>query len=195
MKKMPLSTVGGIITAIVASLCCIGPAFVAMLGVGSIGAFAVFEAYRTYLIGITIILLGVAFYFVYRKREIHCEDGTCKIQDAGKWNKISIWLATFVAVVAIGFPHLGIAPSISENINVQGKTVVTLNVVGMDCKPCALGLEGSLASIHGVHKARVNFEKGEAIIEFDPAMSKPDIFVERIKANGFSASIKREKGI
>jgi mercuric ion transport protein len=195
MKKTSLSTVAGIITAIVASMCCIGPAFVALVGIGSIGAFTVFEAYRTYLISATILLLGIVFYFVYRKREIHCEDGTCKTQDSGKWNKISVWSATFVAVVAIGFPHLGVAPSISENINVQGKPVVTLNVVGMDCKPCALGLEGSLASIHGVHKAQVDFEKGEAIIEYDPAMSKPEIFVERIKANGFSATIKKEKGI
>jgi len=90
MEKISLSTVGGIITAIVASLCCIGPVLVTLIGMGSVVAFAFFENYRPYLIGATTLLLGVAFYFVYRKREIECEDGSCKIQDAGRWNKVGV---------------------------------------------------------------------------------------------------------
>lgn len=195
MKKSSLSTVSGIFTAIIASLCCIGPVFATIVGIGSIGIFAIFETYRIYLIGLTIVLLGIAYYFVYKKRELQCEDGTCKIQDAGKWNKISIWIATLIAIVAIGFPYLGIAPSIHENTDVIGKASVSLNVVGMDCKPCAIGLEGSLASLQGVRKVHVFFEKGEALIEFDPALSKPEIFIERINENGFSATIKSKKGI
>jgi len=193
MKKTSLSTVGGIITAIVASLCCIGPVLVALIGIGSVGAFAFFENYRPYLIGATILLLGVAFYFVYRKREIKCEDGSCKIQDAGKWNKVGVWSATFLAAIAIAFPYLGVAPSSPTNVAVQGKAVVSLNVEGMDCKACAAGVEGSIANIHGVHKARVSFEKGEAVIEYDPALVKPDAFVKRVKENGFTASIIEQK--
>jgi mercuric ion transport protein len=190
MEKTSLSTVGGIIAAIIASLCCIGPVLVALIGVGSIGAFSVFESYRPYLIGITVLLLGFAFYLVYRKREVKCEDGSCKIQDAGKWNKVGIWSATLLAAVAIAFPYLGVAPLASANVAVQGKAVVSLNVEGMDCKACATGVEGSLASIHGVHKARVSFEKGEAVIDYDPALVKPDAFVKRVKENGFSATIR-----
>ena len=193
MEKTLLSTVGGIIAAIIASLCCIGPVLVVLVGVGSIGAISVFENYRPYLIGVTVLLLGFAFYLVYRKREVECEDGTCKIQDAGKWNKVGVWSATFLAAVAIAFPHLGVAPSASANMAVQGNAVVSLNVEGMDCKACAAGVEGSLASIHGVHKARVSFEKGEAVIDFDPALVKPDVFVKRVKENGFSATVINQK--
>ena len=196
MEKKSLSTVGGIITAIVASLCCIGPVLVALVGIGSVGAFAVFESYRPYLIGVTVLLLGFAFYLVYRKREIKCEDGTCKIQDAGKWNKVGVWSATFLAAIAIAFPYFDVAPSASVNVAVQGKTIVSLNVEGMDCKACAAGIEGSLADVHGVHKARVSFEKGEAFIEYDPALVKPNAFVERVKENGFTATIiDRKKGM
>jgi copper chaperone CopZ len=71
-----------------------------------------------------------------------------------------------------------------------------LNVEGIDCKACAAGVEGSLAGIHGVHKARVSYEKGEAVIEYDPALVKPDAFVERVKENGFNATIiDRKKGM
>ena len=193
MEKTSLSTVGGIITAIIASLCCIGPVLVALIGIGSVGAFAFFENYRPYLIGATILLLGVAFYLVYRKREVKCEDGSCKIQGAGKWNKVGVWSATFLAAVAIAFPYLGVAPPSPTNVAVQGKAVVSLNVQGMDCQACAAGVEGSLANIHGVHKARVSFEKGEAVIEYDPALIKPDAFVERVKENGFTAAIIEQK--
>lgn len=199
MEKTSLSTVGGIITAIVASLCCIGPVLVALIGIGSVGAFAVFENYRPYLIGATILLLGIAFFFVYRKREVTCEDGSCKIQDAGKWNKVGVWSATFLAAIAIAFPYLGVAPSpipSGVNVAVQSKAVVSLNVEGMDCKACAAGVEGSLSGIHGVHKARVSFEKGEAVIEYDPALVKPGAFVERVKENGFNATIiDKKKGM
>lgn len=193
MEKTSLSTVGGIITAIIASLCCIGPVLVALIGIGSVGAFTFFENYRPYLIGATILLLGVAFYLVYRKREVKCEDGSCKIQDAGRWNKVGVWSATFLAAVAIAFPHLGVAPPSPTNEAVQGKAVVSLNVQGMDCQGCAAGVEGSLANIHGIHKARVSFEKGEAVIEYDPALIKPDAFVERVKENGFTAAIIEQK--
>ena len=121
MKKTTLSTVGGVVTAIVASLCCIGPVVVALVGVGSIGAFSAFDAYRPYLIGITVAILGLAFYLTYRKREVKCEDGTCKVESAGKWNKIGVWSATLIAASAIAFPYFGFtafpSPSTSSDKN------------------------------------------------------------------------------
>ena len=110
MQKTTLS-VGSIVTAIVASLCCIGPAAAALIGAGSLGVFSAFEEYRPYLIGLTAILLGFAFYFAYRKREVKCEDGSCKIERASKWNQIGVWGATILAAAAIAFPYLGIASS------------------------------------------------------------------------------------
>jgi copper chaperone CopZ len=193
MEKLSLSAAGGIITAVVASLCCIGPILVVLLGVGSIGAFSVFENFRPYLIGVTILLLGLGFYFVYRKREVQCEDGTCKIQSAGKWNKIGIWSATFLAAIAIAFPYFGLAHSASANLAVQGKAIVSLKVEGMDCKACAAGLEGSLGGIKGVHMTHVSFEKMEAVVEYDPALITPDDFVAHVKENGFSATIIEQK--
>jgi copper chaperone CopZ len=193
MKKTSLSTAGGIITAIIASLCCIGPVLVAVVGIGSVGAFAVFENYRPYLIGATILLLGVGFYLVYMRREVKCEDGTCKVQDAGKWNKVGVWGATFLAAIAIAFPYLGVTPSSSVNAAVQGKAIVTLSIEGMDCKACAKGVEGSLASIKGVRKANVEYEQGKAAIEYDPATITPNAFVDRVNEIGFTAAIIQQK--
>lgn len=193
MKDITLTSVGGVIAAIVASLCCIGPVLLVMLGVGSIGAFAAFETYRPYLIGATAVLLALAFYVTYRKREVKCEDGTCKIESVGKWGKIGVWSATLLAVIAIGFPYLGFAPKSSVDTSVEAKAMATLNIEGMDCKACAAGVEGSLASIKGVRKARVEYEKGRALIEYDPRTVKPSAFVERVNQSGFTATLTQQK--
>ncbi len=113
MEKTTLTSVGGMIAAILASLCCIGPIVLAFMGVGSIAAFSPLETYRPYLIGFTIIFVGIAFFFTYRKREVKCEDGTCKIVRAGFWNKIGVWIATVIAVSAIAFPYFGFTASSS----------------------------------------------------------------------------------
>jgi hypothetical protein len=109
MEQAKLTTIGSVIAAVAASLCCIGPAVVVLIGVGSIGAFAVFDSARPYLICLTTILIGSAFYLTYRKREVKCEDGSCKVEDAGFWNKVGVWSATLIAAGAISFPYFGIA--------------------------------------------------------------------------------------
>ncbi len=106
MQKATLSSVGSIVAAVTASLCCIGPAVLAILGASSLGAFAAFETYRPFFIGLTVVLLGLAFYLTYRKREVVCEDGSCKIEAAGKWNKILLWLAALLALIFLFFPQI-----------------------------------------------------------------------------------------
>ncbi|MBI1805658.1 MAG: hypothetical protein HYR76_01250 [Ignavibacteria bacterium] len=115
MSKATFSSTGGVIAAIIASLCCIGPVALALIGVGSIGLFSMLEPYRSYLIGLTVLLLGLAFYFAYRKREVKCEDGSCKVQSSSLWNKIGVWCATLVAAGAIAFPYFGFTASSSPS--------------------------------------------------------------------------------
>ncbi len=107
MKHTTLPSAGGIVSAVIASLCCIGPVVLGLIGLGSIGVFTVFESYRPYFIGFTIAILGLAFYLTYRKREVKCEDGTCKVETAGKWNKMTVWLAAALSALAILFPYTG----------------------------------------------------------------------------------------
>jgi len=187
MEKSNITTIGSVVSAIVASLCCIGPVVAVLLGIGSIGVFTAFEAYRPYFIGATAVLLGLAFYLSYRKREVKCEDGTCKFESAGKWNKLSVWLATFFAAIAIAFPYLGITLHASTNENATPQATVVLNIEGMDCKACAFGIEGALSRIAGVHRATVQYEKGNAIVEYDPVVVQPRTLIEHVEEIGFKA--------
>ena len=67
------------------------------------GFATVFEPYRPYLMLITFAFLGAGFYFTYRKREITCEDGSCKQESAGTFSKVLLWVAAIVALVFLFF--------------------------------------------------------------------------------------------
>lgn len=202
MQQTKITAVGSVLAAIAASLCCIGPVVVALIGVGSIGAFTAFEAFRPYLIGLTAIFLGFAFYLTYRKREVMCEDGSCKIESAGKWNKMSVWLATVLAAVALAFPYFGASllatgSTVPQQTPMQeGEyTTTVLNVDGMDCKACAAGLQATLGRIEGVRKVSVKYEQGIAIIEYNPATVQPRDFINHIDEAGFKAVVVEAKSV
>ena len=63
-----MKTALGVIGAAVgASACCIGPVVFSLLGAGALGASAVkLEGYRPWFLGLTLVLLGVAFFSAYR---------------------------------------------------------------------------------------------------------------------------------
>jgi mercuric ion transport protein len=199
MEKEKLTTTGAVAAAIIASLCCIGPVVVALIGVGSIGVFAAFEPLRPYLIGLTVVLLALAFYLTYRKREVICEDGSCKIESAGKWNKIAVWLATLVAAVAIAFPTFDFTNAkaaqamLNQTRQQHPTTVITvLDIDGMDCKGCAKGLEATLSRAAGVKKAAVEFENSRAVVEYDSTKTTVERLIAVVDETGFKAK-RREK--
>lgn len=105
-KRSRIPLLGSILAAVMASACCVGPALLALIGAGTAGFSGVPGAYRPYFIGISVLLLGLAFYLTYRKREVRCEDGTCKTVRAGKWDRIGVWFAAFIAAAVIAIPSI-----------------------------------------------------------------------------------------
>jgi copper chaperone CopZ len=192
MQKSTLSSAGSIVSAIVASLCCLGPAVVALIGAGSLGAFAAFEKFRPYFIGLTAILLDAAFYLTYRKREVKCEDGSCKIEGAGKWNKFGVWGATIIAALAVSYPYLAAKTSAATNAAFAPKATVVLDVKGMTCTACASHIQTALSKVKGVHRANVEYEAGKAAVEYDPALVQPEALIQRVDETGYKATLAQE---
>ncbi|MFQ5825065.1 MAG: mercuric transporter MerT family protein [bacterium] len=106
MNKTTLASTGSIFSALLASLCCIGPVVFSLIGAGSLGFATAFEPYRPYLLALTVIFLGAGFYFTYRKREVQCDDGTCRVETASKWSKLLLWAAAWVALIFMFFPQI-----------------------------------------------------------------------------------------
>ena len=104
-----LGAIGAMITAILASLCCVGPFVLVMLGVSGawIGNLRAFEPYRPIFILLTIGFIIAGFYKVYRKSAEVCEPGSlCEIPQTKRISKIVLWTATIFVTFLLIFPYL-----------------------------------------------------------------------------------------
>lgn len=101
------AAMGVIGAAVAASGCCIGPVVFSLLGAGALSAASVkLEAYRPWFLGLTLMLLGAAFYSAYRPaaNESCAADGTCT-PTSKRGAKIIVWIAAAVAGLLIAFPY------------------------------------------------------------------------------------------
>jgi mercuric ion transport protein len=100
---------GAVITAFLASLCCLGPLVFVALGMGA-GLATTFEPLRPVFVALTIGFLGLGYYGVYGppKRASGagmCAAGpSCAVPRSRKRDAILLWAATAVAVVLLSFP-------------------------------------------------------------------------------------------
>src|SRR6266566_9673787 len=99
MQKEKLTAVGSVIAAVAASICCIGPLVAVTLGVGSLAAASGLQKWRPLFLGVTFVLLGVAWYLTYRKPKAQgCAEGTaCAATPRAKGGKFVLWIATALA--------------------------------------------------------------------------------------------------
>ena len=103
-KKKLFLGAGAVLAAFVASLCCILPVAVAVLGVGSAALGAKLEPFRPWLAGLTVIFLGFAFYQAYKP--VECEPGeACAVPASRRRHRIALWIVAVVAVALMAFPY------------------------------------------------------------------------------------------
>lgn len=188
--------VAALVSAGAASLCCIGPVVFLALGLGSLGAFAFFERYRPLLMGVTALILGAGFYFTYRRREVACEDGTCKMASGSPKAKATLWSITVLAAVFMTAPYWlaalnrrGEPPTAA--LAAGSYQTVRLGVKGMTCSACAVSIEKSIRKVSGVKAAVVDFDKAEAQVTVDSTRGvDSQSLVKAVESTGYSASVK-----
>lgn len=105
-RKVSVFAAGSILASIVASFCCILPIVFALTGVSILGASALFDTWRPYLLGVTFALLGLGFYYEFRPRKRHCGAGsTCTMPTTNRAGRFMLWLAAAVAILFAAFPY------------------------------------------------------------------------------------------
>jgi mercuric ion transport protein len=103
-------SIGAIVSALLASLCCIGPVLFVTVGVGA-GLATWFEPLRPVFTVLTVALMAVGFYSVYgrsaARTEESCEEGaTCTPRSASRTrDKLVLWSATLIALMLLTFPQ------------------------------------------------------------------------------------------
>ncbi|MFQ5740264.1 MAG: mercuric transporter MerT family protein [Acidobacteriota bacterium] len=99
-------TAGTVLAAVGASLCCIVPVAVAILGVGSAALGAQLEPFRPYFIVLTLVFLSVAFYQAYKPKEQACAPGeSCSVPRNRRRQRILLWIVGATALALLAFPY------------------------------------------------------------------------------------------
>jgi mercuric ion transport protein len=99
-----LVATGGVVGAILASACCIGPLVLVTLGISGawIGTLTKLEPYKPYVAAITLGILAIGFWQVYFTPKKDCaEDSYCANPKSTLITQIALWAATVLVIAAL----------------------------------------------------------------------------------------------
>ena len=169
-KKLVRATV---VTAIAASLCCITPVLALIAGTSGIAStFSWVEPFRPYLIALTILILGIAWYqkLKPKKQEIdcECEDEKPKFINSKKF----LLLVTLFAGLMLAFPYYTqiFYPSTNKEVVYVSESdinKVEYSITGMTCTGCEVHIESEVNKLDGIIEVKANHEKGNTIVKYD----------------------------
>lgn len=103
--KNGLSFMGGIVTALLATVCCIGPALFILFGITGLGFLSMFEWLRPYFLGLTFVFVGIAYRYAYGKGSNCGPGGTCN-PGARKINRVLFWALVGFSIFGASFPYV-----------------------------------------------------------------------------------------
>ncbi len=200
----------GLLTAITASLCCITPVLALIAGTSGIAStFSWLEPLRPYLIGLTILVLGFAWYQILipratgTKKEIDCE---CTTDDlpAGKGrkpkfihSKTFLGIVTAFAIAMLAFPYYSgiFYPNTEKQIIVVDKAdlkTTEFKISGMTCESCEDHVNHEVNKLIGIVNSKTSYENGNAIIEFDRTKTNETEIEKAINTTGYKVTGKKE---
>ena len=107
-----LSLTAGVLAAIGASVCCVGPLLLLALGVSGawIGSLTSFEPYRPYFVVATLVFFVLAYLKLYRSPRV-CAPGTdCADPIVLRRQRAVFWFLGALVLLLLAFPM--IAPAI-----------------------------------------------------------------------------------
>lgn len=102
------SLIAGILAAVGASVCCVGPLVLLALGIGGtwIGSLTAMESYRPFFIGLTLLFLGLAFRKLYLVPQV-CTPGTpCADPRTIQRQRLAFWIITVLLLGLLAVPWL-----------------------------------------------------------------------------------------
>src|SRR3546814_3211267 len=105
-SSMP-AILGASLAAIGASICCVVPLVLVLLGISGawIGNLTALDTWRPWFTGATLLLLGLAFWSLYGPTSQCRADGACIDPRTLKRRRRWLWLAAFVIAMLLLFPR------------------------------------------------------------------------------------------
>ena len=188
----------GLLTAITASLCCITPVLALIAGTSGIAStFSWIEPFRPYLIGLTILVLGFAWFQKLKPRkEIDCD---CETEEKPKFiqSKKFLGIVTVFAIVMLAFPYYSgiFYPNTEKQIMIVDKSNIKtteFKISGMTCASCEEHVNQEVNKLNGILISKASYENGNAIIEFDKTKTNKTEIEKAINSTGYTVTDKKE---
>jgi copper chaperone CopZ len=184
----------GILSAILASTCCVGPLLLIAIGLGS-GAAFVGRYHWFFLIGGIAVLTWAWAKYLREKTVCDCEHKPMQGRRSGMF---TLLIAT---VIVFGFGSLNISRYVfaSAPASTQAQTQlangldrVVLPVEGMSCVTCEIAVRHALKRVDGVKSVHVSVATKTATVDYEAAKTNPKQLVTAINSTGYRASLPNE---
>ncbi len=187
----------GLLTAITASLCCVTPLLALIAGTTGIAStFSWIEPFRPYLIGVTILVLGFAWYQKLKpKKEMDCE---CDSDQKSKFiqSKTFLGIVTAFAIVMLAFPTYSSIFYSKPEKQIIGfdKSDITRTefiISGMTCESCEEHVDHEVNKLTGILSSKASYANGNAIVEFDKTKTNKTEIAKAINATGYKVTAEK----
>ena len=188
----------GIFTAIAASLCCITPILALIAGTSGLAStFSWLEPFRPYFIGLTILVLGFAWYQKLKpKKQIDCN---CDTEEKPKsiQSKMFLGIVTVFAIVMLASPYYSsiFYPKTEKQIIVVDKSNVQkaeFTISGMTCTSCEANVNHEVNKLTGIINSTTSYDNGKTVVAFDNSKTNIAEIEKAINSTGYSVTNKKE---
>jgi mercuric ion transport protein len=183
----------GILSAILASVCCIGPLLLVAVGLGSGAAFL--GRYHWLFFGAGVGVLTWSWIkFVREKRACDCEGKPMASRNAG------LFMLLAATAIVLGFGALNIsrylrpAPAEASAQPLAGLARATIPVEGMTCATCEFAVNTALRRVDGVKSADASAAAKSVVVDYDGEKTSVPRLVEAINATGYHATLPGKEG-
>lgn len=190
----------GVLSAILASLCCITPVLALISGASGVAStFSWMEPARPYLLGVTILALAFAWFQKLKPKTKEQIDCACEADEKPSFfqSKIFLGMITIFAVLMLVFPNYAHIFYPSNNIreivivNVSDLQTVTFDLKGMTCNGCASHVENDVYKLPGIVSINASYKAATVIVEFDQNTIQLSRIEEVINNTGYKIIRKR----
>lgn len=183
----------GLLSAVAASLCCIAPVLALISGASGVAStFSWMEPFRPYLIGITVLVLALAWYQKLKpktKEEIDCncdDDGKLPFMQTKKF----LGMITVFAALMLAFPYYSriFYPDNKKEVIIMDSSNVhnvSFTIKGMTCSSCEEHVNHAVNELDGIISVESSYNNGNSKIAYDPNRISEEAIKAAIATTGY----------
>ncbi len=182
----------GLFTALASSLCCVMPVLALVSGSSGVAStFSWLEPFRPYLLVLTVVVLGIAWYQNLKpKKEMECNCNSTEKKSFYQ-SKLFLSLVTCFVLLTSAFPYYSSIFYNNKEVastNVDGPNLkrIDFNIDGMTCSSCENHINHSIGLLEGVASVNTSYEKGSIEVKYDKSKTNIEAIKKAINSTGYN---------